>query len=53
MSHRLSPCETCTKVSNPETCKNKQCQDWQAWWIPLWEKTCLALLRLMNKKGKQ
>lgn len=47
----MSPCENCTLVPNPDTCTKKQCPDWQAWWIPLWEKTCLAVLRLMNRKG--
>lgn len=25
----------------------------QAWWKPRWEQTCLAILRLLNKKEEQ
>ena len=46
----MNPCDKCTRVPNPDACDNKRCPDWQAWWIPRWEKTCLAILRLLNKQ---
>lgn len=32
-----SPCLTCRRVRNPDGCENKQCKDWQAWFIDRWE----------------
>ena len=48
----MNPCDKCTRVPDPDACDNKRCPDWQAWWIPRWEKTCLAILRLLNKQEK-
>ena len=45
----MNPCENCTRVSDPNACDKKRCQAWQEWWIPQWEQTCLAILRLLNK----
>ena len=32
-----SPCLRCTRVRNPQTCENKLCKDWQAWFLHRWE----------------
>ena len=32
-----SPCFTCTRVKDPENCENKNCKDWQAWFLDRWE----------------
>lgn len=46
-----NPCEKCARVPNPDACDNKRCPDWQAWWQENWERTCLAILRLLNKQN--
>ena len=32
-----SPCSECTRVKDPQNCENKQCKEWQAWYIDRWE----------------
>lgn len=32
-----SPCLECTRVKDPQSCENKLCKDWQAWFIGRWE----------------
>ena len=32
-----SPCLTCTRVKNPQSCENKACNDWQCWFLDRWE----------------
>lgn len=32
-----SPCYHCTRVRDPQNCENKNCKDWQAWFIDRWE----------------
>ena len=32
-----SPCETCIRVRDPQACENKNCKDWQAWFLDRWE----------------
>ena len=32
-----SPCLTCARVRDPKNCENKNCRDWQAWFIDRWE----------------
>lgn len=32
-----SPCETCIRVRDPQICENKNCKDWQAWFLDRWE----------------
>lgn len=32
-----SPCLQCTRVRDPQNCENKNCKDWQAWFIDRWE----------------
>lgn len=31
------PCDTCTRVENPEQCENKKCAAWRKWFIERWE----------------
>ena len=28
-----SPCETCTRVKNPESCCNRNCAAWKKWYL--------------------
>ena len=32
-----SPCLQCIRVRDPQICENKQCNDWQAWFLDRWE----------------
>ena len=32
-----SPCLTCTRVADPESCENKNCRPWQQWFSDRWE----------------
>ena len=48
----MNPCKNCTRVPDPDACDNKQCQEWQVWWKSCWEKTCLTILRLLNRQEK-
>ncbi len=32
-----SPCLVCIRVKDPASCENKQCRDWQVWFIDRWE----------------
>lgn len=31
-----SPCTHCTKVQDPRQCENKDCRQWQQWFIEKW-----------------
>ncbi len=31
-----SPCARCTRVRNPDSCENKNCKDWKAWFLRRW-----------------
>lgn len=31
-----SPCLGCRKVSDPRACEDKQCPDWQKWFLQRW-----------------
>ena len=31
-----SPCIRCTRVRDPKACENKQCKDWQRWFLDRW-----------------
>ena len=31
------PCLECTRVRDPQSCENKGCKDWQAWFLHRWE----------------
>ena len=32
-----SPCLICRRVKHPETCDNKKCPRWEAWFLGRWE----------------
>ena len=32
-----SPCLTCTRVKNPQSCENKACKEWQSWFVDRWD----------------
>ena len=32
----ISPCEGCTRVSDPGMCENKHCKLWKAWFRRRW-----------------
>lgn len=32
-----SPCLLCTRVKDPQACENKNCKDWQTWFLDRWE----------------
>lgn len=32
-----SPCLVCKRVRNPKACNNKNCEQWQQWFIGRWE----------------
>ena len=34
---RERPCLECTRVVNPANCENKQCKEWQNWFIARWD----------------
>jgi hypothetical protein len=40
-----SPCETCTRVSDPGQCTNNKCKVWVAWWLARWERIHAFWLR--------
>lgn len=31
-----SPCMRCTRVADPRACENKDCRQWQQWFIGKW-----------------
>ena len=31
-----SPCEGCTRVRDPDSCENKNCKEWKAWFLHRW-----------------
>ena len=31
-----SPCLTCTRVSDPRACENKECRQWRQWFVERW-----------------
>ena len=31
------PCETCTRVKDPDKCKRMNCCDWVDWFLSKWE----------------
>ena len=31
------PCISCTRVTDPENCENKNCRVWQRWYIETWD----------------
>ncbi len=37
MKRTPSPCLRCTRVANPRECDNKNCKQWQAWFLQRWE----------------
>lgn len=43
MNRIYSPCETCTKVDDPEKCTGLRCTIWQTWWAVKWDTICLFL----------
>lgn len=30
------PCNRCNKVADPRQCENKECRQWQSWFIEKW-----------------
>ena len=46
----MNPCKNCTRVPDPDACTNKDCQDWQAYWIPRWDQICLGIFRKVNEQ---
>lgn len=44
MNGKPSPCDTCTRVKDPDKCKNLQCTFWKHWWLAKWDAICLFLL---------
>lgn len=37
MKHNsISPCLTCTRVQDPDSCENKRCGPWQQWFLRRW-----------------
>ena len=44
MNGKPSPCDTCTRVKDPEKCKNIECAVWRPWWLEKWNSICLFLL---------
>lgn len=33
-----SPCETCNRTKDAKTCANKNCTNWQGWFLRQWER---------------
>lgn len=31
-----SPCESCSRVLDPDGCENKNCKFWKAWFLRRW-----------------
>lgn len=46
----MNPCKNCTRVPDPDACNKKDCQDWQAYWIPRWDQICLGIFRKANEQ---
>lgn len=44
MNKKPSPCETCTRVKDPEKCRGLKCPIWQTWWLEKWESVRRYLL---------
>lgn len=38
MNTNVSPCISCTRVKDPRSCENKNCQYWQRWFVARWER---------------
>lgn len=36
MNKSSSPCLTCTRVKDPDSCENKNCKLWKAWFLRRW-----------------
>lgn len=32
----ISPCDSCTRVCNPDGCENKHCKVWKSWFLRRW-----------------
>lgn len=39
MERYNSPCLQCIRVTDPETCDDKRCRQWQHWFLGKWEQT--------------
>ncbi len=48
MMGKVSPCLTCKRVRDPENCENKNCKQWQQWFVARWE-----LLRQYPRRKKE
>ena len=46
-----SPCLDCTRVKDPKNCENKNCKEWQAWFIDRWESMRTYVQAQMEKEN--
>lgn len=44
----ISPCLRCTRVPDPESCGDKNCQLWQKWYIDRWNRLRLQARQAME-----
>lgn len=36
MCYEISPCVTCVRVKDPNSCENKCCGQWRSWFLSRW-----------------
>jgi len=48
----MSPCMCCTKVKDPTVCDNKDCRQWQRWFIEKWNEMRVAPRLELEKKPR-
>ena len=49
-----SPCKTCTRVKKPEYCVDKNCKDWNMWFVKLWNRLhCAYEPQLQQMEGTE
>ena len=51
MQDRKSPCEHCTKVSDPIECTYKNCPAWNAWFLARWKEFNNYLDKYFSKES--
>lgn len=49
-NRKKSPCLTCTKVVDPQSCEIKQCGDWRAWFVTRWDTLTDDICKMKNNR---
>ena len=48
-----SPCLTCTRVTHPEDCENKKCNDWRQWFLRRWAQIRMDYSQYFMKEAER